>query len=508
MAQIARRGDDSILTWLEQVIPVCEQPLLNPPSIQIAPPKKRKRSSAVTNRHALASPPPSISAVSRISTRTPTRRKRRAAAEDGDDDAPVDLENSPRQRGDYPAWSILAPPRLFSTPQAAWESSSVQSATSSGVSTRSGQHSPSKELARLALGPGALVTQPLALTEALPPMLFNMLKVMESIQEGSVGIFPERIKDALKKEAETRRTFEIYQHMFVPNESRDLLGPTPSVSEVMDIVEDARRCNSRVEYEDGWISGVHFPLLRLALNGKRGPASDLLDVLITTHAKATRRYSPLASQKSTMVDLCLVACPSNLVDPTAVAAKTAIDVLRTRLPGSSINHSDAPPLLDVPIVISIEVKGSGGDEQRQTLQVGTWQAAQWNMWSQLLEGRLLQKYSIDTTPSDNGGGGGEGANNGSVSSAERAVAESDRLLGTLPYIPAILIRGHSWYLAATSRQGDKTILWREYAFGTTQSVVGTYKIICGLQNLHRDVRDTFWPWYLRVILEIEPDDMR
>lgn len=194
MAQIARRGDDSILTWLEQVIPVCEQPLLNPPSIQIAPPKKRKRSSAVTNRHALASPPPSISAVSRISTRTPTRRKRRAAAEDGDDDAPVDLENSPRQRGDYPAWSILAPPRLFSTPQAAWESSSVQSATSSGVSTRSGQHSPSKELARLALGPGALVTQPLALTEALPPMLFNMLKVMESIQEGSVGIFPERIK--------------------------------------------------------------------------------------------------------------------------------------------------------------------------------------------------------------------------------------------------------------------------------------------------------------------------
>lgn len=69
--------------------------------------------------------------------------------------------------------------------------------------------------------------------------------------------------------------------MFVPNESRDLLGPTPSVSEVMEIMEDARRCNSRVEYEDGWISGVHSPLLRLALNGKRGPASDLLDVLIT-----------------------------------------------------------------------------------------------------------------------------------------------------------------------------------------------------------------------------------
>ncbi|KAI6479813.1 hypothetical protein MCOR11_011739 [Pyricularia oryzae] len=130
------------------------------------------------------------------------------------------------------------------------------------------------------------------------------------------------------------------------------------------------------------------------------------------------------------------------------------------------------------------------------------------MWSQLLEGRLLQKYSIDTTPSEDGGGGGEGANDGSMSSAERAVAESDRLLGTLPYIPAILIRGHSWYLAATFRQGDKTILWREYAFGTTQSVVGTYKIVCGLQNLHRYVRDTFWPWYLRVILEIEPDDMR
>ncbi|TLS20656.1 uncharacterized protein PpBr36_11107 [Pyricularia pennisetigena] len=279
--------------------------------------------------------------------------------------------------------------------------------------------------------------------------------------------------------------------MFVPNEARDLLGPTPLVSEVMDIVEDARRCNSRVEYEDGWISGVHFPLLRLALNGKKGPANNLLDVLIT--------YSPFASQKSRMVDLCLVACPSNLVDPTAVAAKKAIDVLRARLPGSSINHSDAPPLLDVPIVVSIEVKRSGGDEQRQTLQIGIWQAAQWNIWSQLLEGRFLQKYSINTTPFEDGGGGGEGANNSLINSAKRAVAELDRLLGTLPYIPAIFIRGHSC---------DKTILWREYAFGTTQSVVGTYKIVCGLQNLHRYIRNTFWPWYFRVILEIEPDDMR
>lgn len=199
-----------------------------------------------------------------------------------------------------------------------------------------------------------------------------------------------------------------------------------------------------------------------------------------------------------MVDLCVVACPSNQpVDPTAVAAKKAIDVLREKLPGSSINHSDAPPLLDVPIALSIEVKRGGGDEKRQTLQIGTWQAAQWNMWSQLLEGRFLQKYaevSTSETPTGEDSGG---------TPAERAVAESDRLLCTLPYLPAIFIRGHSWHLAATSRQGDKTILWHEYAFGTTQSVVGTYKIISGLQSLQRYIRDVFWPWYLRVILEIE-----
>lgn len=40
---------------------------------------------------------------------------------------------------------------------------------------------PNKELVRLALGPGALMTNPLALTESLPPMLFNMLKIMENI---------------------------------------------------------------------------------------------------------------------------------------------------------------------------------------------------------------------------------------------------------------------------------------------------------------------------------------
>ncbi|KAI7909025.1 hypothetical protein M9X92_011875 [Pyricularia oryzae] len=189
--------------------------------------------------------------------------------------------------------------------------------------------------------------------------------------------------------------------MFVRIEQRDVLGPTPLISDVLDIVEDARRCNSRVEYEDGLICSVHFPLLRLALNGRIGPANELLEVLITTHAKATRRYSPFASQRSRMVDLCLVLCPSNLsVDPTATAAKKAIDVLRGMLPGSSINHSDAPQLLDPPIALSIEVKRSGGDEQKQTLQVGIWQAAQWNMWSQLLEGRFLQKYTVaaGTTP--------------------------------------------------------------------------------------------------------------
>lgn len=46
--------------------------------------------------------------------------------------------------------------------------------------------------------------------------------------------------------------------------------------------------------------------------------------------------------------------------------------------------------------------------------------------------------------------GGDGIPD-SRSIAERAVAESDRLLCTLLYLPAIFIRNHSWYLAATSR---------------------------------------------------------
>ncbi|KAI7910894.1 hypothetical protein M0657_011193 [Pyricularia oryzae] len=488
MDQLAQRCSDKIFTWLEQVVP----PSPGPPSTSTQF-KKRKRSKLPTT-DLYASPPSSTSTASAacsMDTRTPTKRKRRATATEND------LEATPR-RGDYQTSSILAAPRLFTTPQQTWELSSVHSSTTSGASSKSGQFSPSKELARLALGPGALVTKTLALTELLPPKLFDTLKTITSIQEGSVGIFPERLKETIERESEARRTFDVYPHMFVQDEGRDLLGPTPSVSEVIDIVEDARRCNSRSEYEDGWISGVHFPLLRLALNGKRGPGSELLEVLVTTHAKALRRYITVDGHRLRMVDLCVVACPSNQpVDPTAVAAKKAIDVLREKLPGSSINHSDAPPLLDVPIALSIEVKRGGGDEKRQTLQIGTWQAAQWNMWSQLLEGRFLQKYaevSTSETPTGEDSGG---------TPAERAVAESDRLLCTLPYLPAIFIRGHSWHLAATSRQGDKTILWHEYAFGTTQSVVGTYKIISGLQSLQRYIRDVFWPWYLRVILEIE-----
>ncbi|KAI6357814.1 hypothetical protein MCOR25_007567 [Pyricularia grisea] len=520
MAQLSQRCNVSILNWLEQVVPPCPHlPSLNSPSVSISPTNKRKRArSAAIASPPLSTtyPPLSTSATYNVNTRTPTGKKRRKTATE-DQDATFDQEATPRQRGEHPPSAILAPPRLCFTPQPqVWEpTGSVQSATSSGVSTRSGQTSPTKELARLALGPGALVTYPLSRTQSLPPKLLAMLEIMEDIESG-VGIFPERLKDSISKETETGRLPRIPHHMFAENETRDLLGPTPSVSDVMDIVEDASRCVSTGQYEDGWICGVHFPLLRLALSGKRGVVNDLLDVRITTHAKAIRMYSSFASQKLRMVDLCLVACPSNLhpADPTTIAAAAAVETLRKSLPSSSINHSDAPPLLDAPVAISIEVKTTGGDEQRQSLQVGIWQAAQWNMWSQLLEGRLLQKYTtaVRTAPSEpsagDGGNGQDGANDVLKRISEHAMAESDRLLCTLPYLPAIFIRGHSWYLAGTSRQGEKTILWREYPIGTTQSVVGTYKIIYGLQNLFQYIRNTFWPWYLRVILEIEPNDPR
>lgn len=99
------------------------------------------------------------------------------------------------------------------------------------------------------------------------------------------------------------------------------------------------------------------------------------------------------------------------------AAQDRIEELQGKLPEFSINHTDYEPLRYLPIAISIKTKSPDGSEMEGSLQMGVWHAAQWNM---------LQTMERD----------------------------EDR---PLEFLLGIIIVGHEWFLAVTTREGNKTV---------------------------------------------------
>lgn len=188
--------------------------------------------------------------------------------------------------------------------------------------------------------------------------------------------------------------------------------------------------------------------------------------LRSTTAKIINQYLPSASPTK-MVDFSLFLAPDTApISAANTAALQAIQSLRRVLPCNVINHTDFPPLRNRPIALSIETKRRGGGEQQEAdLQIGIWHAAQWKFLSRLV--------------SDAGGD-----------------------LDTLPFLPAIIVRGHEWSFAATTREGQKTVLWLERNFGSTTSALGVYSIVWGLQRLAAWAEDVYWPWFKQNALGI------
>jgi hypothetical protein len=74
-----------------------------------------------------------------------------------------------------------------------------------------------------------------------------------------------------------------------------------------------------------------------------------------------------------------------------------------------------------------------------------------------------------------------------------------------PFLPAIITQGHQWSFAATTREGQKTVLWLPFQFGSTDDVIGVYRTVLGLQQLCRWVGVVFWPWYKKNALGISEE---
>ncbi|KAJ5263548.1 hypothetical protein N7478_011153 [Penicillium angulare] len=140
-----------------------------------------------------------------------------------------------------------------------------------------------------------------------------------------------------------------------------------------------------------------------------------------------------------MIDFCIYAEMK-----TDEAALKAGSLLRRMIPENVINHSNYHPLCQRPIIVSIETKKPHGTSTATAgLQISTWLATQW---------KLLEKL----------------------------VEQSDGSFDGLPFQPGIIVEGHIWLFIATTREGRKTVLWREQMFGSTSNLDGM-----GIEALNR-----------------------
>lgn len=185
----------------------------------------------------------------------------------------------------------------------------------------------------------------------------------------------------------------------------------------------------------------------------------------STTATISKEYLvPRAPSKK--IDFCLHIEPRN---SDAIEDEVALWTLKQYagdLEPCSINHTDFRALAFRPVTTAIETKREGGDDEEARLQIGVWQAAQWKMLHFLL------------------------AKQGKVAA-----------LQSLPFLPAVMIRGHHWAFAATSRKDKKTIFWAGHVFGSTENPIGVYKIVRVIQELATWSRDEYWPWYKENVLD-------
>lgn len=207
-----------------------------------------------------------------------------------------------------------------------------------------------------------------------------------------------------------------------------------------EIVDYARECFEKSHSEIVWNFEVHYRLLEKVF--RVGERPHLVDVIpwyaakpplytttgnanTTSHSAAiTKEYLPTAAG-SKLVDFCIYINPGVDIESGEDYADQANE-LRRSLPMLCMNHTSYLGLKAEPISISVETKRSGDDEDDATLQIGTWQAAQWN----------YLKYLLVRA-------GGE--------------AHAQTALDEFGILPAIITQGHQWSFAATTREGSKTV---------------------------------------------------
>ncbi|KAK1961307.1 hypothetical protein LY78DRAFT_588983 [Colletotrichum sublineola] len=403
-----------------------------------------------------------------MSVETPKKRKTTHAGRSGDESllSTTNEDETPRQQRSLRQFDL--PPRSAAA-SSQDDASSATSGALDGNSVRSGNTSPSRLLSTLSLQSDGVQVRSIDIEDPeMPDTLVSLLDTMEMVALGQ-QVVPAHLKPEVTALRETSRSLASFRDfVYRTNPSDDENNapsclanpPDPTIQEVLTIVGEAKYCFDSNQDEAGWNSLVHTSILRAALGFYR--ENRLVTVTPCFTATVIPRYR-VGRVPGRKVDYVLSIDPANDASdgPAAVAAVTQ---LRLELDEQSITHTSFLPLSDRPISVSIETKRGGDQEKKAQLQMGVWQAAQWKMLSQLVDAQALDQ---------------------------------------LAFLPGVVIQGHQWRLVATTCRDHKTTLWTARQFGSTETPLGTFQAIAGLQALHRWTVEVYWPWYKRNVLKLQ-----
>ncbi|KUI64120.1 hypothetical protein VM1G_10917 [Cytospora mali] len=236
---------------------------------------------------------------------------------------------------------------------------SVTSSSRSGISSRSGRSgtsSPRKKKVQMGAAPEPIDFRGISLEslpkDDMPTELRELLWELSEVQGGEPVISRE-LKAAIEEEYTQRCIRLLPDRVYADPATRDALGPSPHPRDMFAVHQDARRCYDSMQDEAGWNAAVHWPLLRLAVAGRREYIPGLVDFVQCTTAGILPEYrSP--SHAARRVDFVLVLDPENDSDGDndggahTQGIAQCIERLRTHQPGHSINHTDFPPLIRTP----------------------------------------------------------------------------------------------------------------------------------------------------------------
>ncbi|KAF4440792.1 hypothetical protein F53441_12200 [Fusarium austroafricanum] len=356
----------------------------------------------------------------------------------------------------------------------------ASSVSGSSASGRSRSTSPLKrQFLELRLEETGVETRALTVDAllAIPnPEAADLLRVIRRISAYR-GFLPDRLRDEILESHNIEGSdLDDWDAAFKDSSAfDDLPGRIPSPGEIRLINDWTIECIELKHEEAGWNDEVHFPLLKAVFREPGEKGGGLFNISTCHTARPHKAWLP-RSVGSKMVDFCIYA-DTALEDNVSLETHKAF--CRSTLT-KSVNHTEFHRLQIRPIVLSIETKAGSHSLDAAELQVGVWHACQWAF---LRSSLIAVKRASTTGPS-----------------TQQELEEADQALATLPFIPAVIVQGSRWLFVLSTRQGQKTVLWKEWQFGSTATVMETYQVVAGLRQLTAWAERVYLPWLQREIL--------